>query len=361
MNSESKRTIRVLIAEDSPVIARVIATLLASDPQIEVVGTVNNGKAALDFVMAHRPDIVTMDIHMPVMDGYEATKQIMAHCPVPILIASAAVQADGIERMFRAVSYGALDLIDISELALGQDSAVGRKFIDSVKMLSRIKVVHHFLAKLEDRRLAAEMVEADCREVPQQRRSDKLLAIVASTGGPMAILTILKMLPSEISYGVVIVQHITSGFLEQFVVWLGGESHRKVKIARQGDVILPGVVYLAPCDLQMRIAEDGILQLTEEPLHDGHKPSATLLLESAARVYAGNAVAVILTGMGRDGARGMQAIRAAGGRTIAQDQASCVVFGMPKEAIDLGVIDCVCPLSSIAQEIVRIINQGGLG
>ena len=191
--NEQPKIIRVLVVEDSPVISRVIVALLSSDPQIQVAATARNGKEALELVVALKPDIVTMDIHMPIMDGYEATKQIMAHCPVPILIASAAVQADGIDRMYRAVSYGALDLIDISELALGGESAVGRKFIDSVKMLSRIKVVHHFLAKLEDRGAAAAAAMAagagplEAAGSFRQAGAPKVLAIVASTGGPMAI------------------------------------------------------------------------------------------------------------------------------------------------------------------------------
>ncbi|MBF0387243.1 MAG: chemotaxis-specific protein-glutamate methyltransferase CheB [Candidatus Omnitrophica bacterium] len=354
MENAVKRTVKVLIAEDSPVIARVLESLLSSDPQIRVVGIARNGQEAVEMAGQLVPDIITMDIHMPIMDGYEATKQIMAHCPTPILIASAAVQADGIDRMFRAVSYGALDLIDISGLALG-DKELGAKFLDSIKLLSRIKVVHHMLAKMEGRSTEPAAFSA---QTLLPRGSGKLLAIAASTGGPMAILSILKMLPVDFPCGIVIVQHITSGFLEQFAVWLKGECRLKVEIAQQGQEIRPGTVYLAPCDLQMRVSEGGILRLADEPLHDGHKPSGTVLLESVARVYRDNAVGVILTGMGKDGAKGIQEIHARGGRTIAQDEASCIVFGMPKEAITLGVVDRVCALNDIAPVIIEMINRG---
>ncbi|MBF0595024.1 MAG: chemotaxis-specific protein-glutamate methyltransferase CheB [Candidatus Omnitrophica bacterium] len=354
MDNVVKKIVKVLIAEDSPIIARVLSTLLLSDPQIQVAGIARNGKEAVEMAALLRPDIITMDIHMPIMDGYEATKQIMAHTPTPILIASAAVQADGIDRMFRAVSYGALDLIDISGLASG-DKELGTKFLDSIKLLSRIKVVHHMLAKMEGR-LTDDPFAASEALLP--RGSDQILAIAASTGGPMAILSILKMLPQDFPCGIVIVQHITSGFLEQFAVWLKGECRLKVEIAQQGQAIRPGTVYLAPCDLQMRVGEGGVLRLSDEPLYDGHKPSGTILLESVARVYREKAVAVILTGMGKDGAKGMREVKARGGRTIAQDEASCIVFGMPKEAIDLGAIDHVYPLNEIAQAIVEQINRG---
>ncbi len=354
MQQKTSKIIRVLIAEDSPFIAKVIASLISSDPQMQVVGMAHNGKEAVEMAMTLKPDIITMDIHMPVMDGYEATKQIMAHCPVPILIASAAVQADGVERMFRAVSYGALDLLDISELTIGENSVFGDKFLESIRLLSRIKVVHHLLAKLEGKHEQVPPVAP----IAQEHGTDSLLAIVASTGGPQAIYTVLKALPLNFPCGIVIVQHITSGFLEQFAQWLHNECKLTIKIAEQGEVIKSGTVYLAPCDLQMRVVRGGILHLTDEPIYDGHKPSGTVLLDSVAQVYREKAVAVILTGMGKDGAKGMVAIRAAGGKTIAQDKDSSIVFGMPKEAIDLGCIDRVCPVEEIAPQIVEIFNRG---
>ncbi|MBF0484650.1 MAG: chemotaxis-specific protein-glutamate methyltransferase CheB [Candidatus Omnitrophica bacterium] len=357
MEKEVKKIVQVLIAEDSPVIARVIENLLSSDPQIRVVGKARNGQEAVELTAQLKPDIITMDIHMPVMDGYEATKQIMAHTPTPILIASAAVQADGIERMFRAVSYGALDLIDISEIATGENKALSQKFIDSVKLLSRIKVVHHLLAKMEDRNAGMKSPPPEIVR-PKAAGLGRILAIVASTGGPMAILMVLKMLPTNFPTGIVIVQHITSGFLEQFAHWLRSECQLQIRIAQNNEEILPGVVYLAPCDLQMRVGEGGIIKISDEPLYEGHKPSGTLLLDSVAKVYKEQAVGVILTGMGKDGAKGMREIKLRGGKTIAQDEASCIVFGMPKEAISLGVIDRVCPMNEIANDIMDIFNKG---
>ncbi|MBF0533353.1 MAG: chemotaxis-specific protein-glutamate methyltransferase CheB [Candidatus Omnitrophica bacterium] len=357
MDKDLKKIVRVLIAEDSPVIAKVISTLLSSDPQIQVVGIARNGKEAVEMAGELRPDMITMDIHMPIMDGYEATKQIMAHCPAPILIASAAVQADGIDRMFRAVSYGALDLLDISELAVGENKVFGQKFIESVKLLSRIKVVHHPLAKLETGTVFSEAETPQHLEISPAKKSDRILAIVASTGGPMAILMVLKMLPADFPYPVVIVQHITSGFLEQFANWLNSECPLNVKIAEPEEIIQPGIVYLAPCDFQTRVSEGGVLRITDEPLYDGHKPSGTILLESVAKIYKQRSVAVILTGMGRDGAKGMKTIKNWGGTTIAQDQATCIVFGMPKEAIDLGAVDQVSPLNEIADHIIAAFKE----
>ncbi|MBF0521429.1 MAG: chemotaxis response regulator protein-glutamate methylesterase [Candidatus Omnitrophica bacterium] len=353
MEQKSGKIIRVLIADDSPIIAKVISSVLTSDPQIQVVGIACNGKEAVDMTADLRPDIITMDIHMPIMDGYEATKQIMAYHPTPILIASAAVKADGVDKMFRAISYGALDLIDISDLAVKDDRVCGENLVENIKLLSRIKVVHHLLAKLEGRKEEPVIVP----EIHQRHLSEKILAIAASTGGPNAIFTILKKLPQDFPYGIVIVQHITSGFLEQFVSWLRTECRIKIKIAEEGEAIHPGVAYLAPCDLQMKVAEGGILRLLNDPLYDGHKPSGSVLFESVAKVYKDNVVGVILTGMGKDGASGLKKVKASGGKTIAQDEDSCIVFGMPKAAIDIGAVDRVCALNDIAQEIVVMLKE----
>lgn len=343
-----KNIIRVLVVEDSPSMCKVLTNILNADPQILVAGVAHNGKEAAEIVPKLKPDIITMDIHMPVMDGFEATKQIMAYNPTPILIVSTSVFKVGMDKAFKAISYGALDIIEKGAMEITGDKKSGEELIEKIKFLSDIKVLHHPLAKLEGRKERPVKVV----ETPKKKILDRIVAIVTSTGGPQALLEILKRFPQNFPCGIVIVQHITSGFVEGLAEWLNSECQIKVKVAEDSEEIRPGVAYIAPCDLQMRVGEGGRIHLSNEPAHDGHRPSGDILLESVARVYKEGAVGVILTGMGRDGAMGMKAIKDMHGATIAQDEATCIVFGMPKVAIEMDVIDEVSPLGRIAEEIV---------
>lgn len=345
-----KGIIRVLVVEDSPLMCKVLTNILNPDPHILVAGIANNGKEAVEIVSRLKPDIITMDIHMPVMDGYEATKRIMAFNPTPILVVSSSVFKVGMEKVFKAISYGALDVIDKSELEIVGDEKSGEVLIQKIKFLSGVKVIHHPLAKLQK-----EMPRVDLK-VLRKKVSDKIVAIVASTGGPHALLEILKRFPKDFPCGIVVVQHITSGFVEGLVDWLDNECKIKVMIGRNSEEIRPGVAYIAPDGLQMRVEEGGKIDLSDEPAYEGHRPSGDVLLESAARAYGDGVVATILTGMGRDGAMGMKAIKQLHGRTIAQDERSCVVFGMSKAAIEMDVIDKVSPLEKIPEEIIEMLR-----
>ncbi len=346
MESGLKGIIRVLVVEDSPLMCKVLTNILNPDPHIIVAGIASNGKEAVEIVPRLKPDIITMDIHMPVMDGYEATKRIMAFNPTPILVVSSSVFKVGMEKVFKSISYGALDVIDKSELEIAGNENSGELLIQKIKFLSSVKVIHHPLAKLQRERPRFDL------EVPKKKGSAKIVAIVSSTGGPQALLEVLKRFPKDFPCGIVIVQHITKGFVEGLVDWLDNECQLKVKIAEDSEEIRPGVAYIAPDSLQMRVEEGGKINLSDEPAYEGHKPSGDVLLESVARAYGNGVVATILTGMGRDGAMGMKAIKQLNGRTIAQDEKSCVVFGMPKAAIEMDVIDKVSPLEKIPEEIV---------
>jgi len=349
MESGLKGIIRVLVVEDSPLMCKVLTNILNPDPHILVAGIANNGKEAVEIVPRLKPDIITMDIHMPIMDGYEATKRIMAFNPTPILVVSSSVFKVGMEKVFKSISYGALDVIDKSELEIVGNEKSGEVLIQKIKFLSGVKVIHHPLAKLQKERPRVDL------EVPRKKGSDKIVAIVSSTGGPQALLEILRRFPKDFPSGIVIVQHITNGFVEGLVDWLDNECQLKVKIAEDSEEIRPGVAYIAPDSLQMRVEEGGKIGLSDEPAHEGHRPSGDVLLESVARAYGNGVVATILTGMGRDGAMGMKAIKQLHGRTIAQDEKSCVVFGMPKAAIEMDVIDKVSPLEKIPEEIVAML------
>jgi two-component system chemotaxis response regulator CheB len=340
-----KAMIRVLVVDDSPLMCKILTNILNCDPQILVAAVAINGKEAVELVPRLKPDIITMDIDMPVMDGFEATKQIMASHPTPILVVSSKVFKAGMEKVFKAISQGALDVIDKSELELVGDKKSGEALITKIKFLNGVRVIHQPVAKSRIERSVVDL------KPPAKKVSDKIVAIAASTGGPQALLGILKRLPQDFPCGIVIVQHITTGFLAGLVDWLAKECKIKIKIGEDSEEIRPGVAYIAPDNFQMRVEDGGRISLSNEPACGGHRPSGDVLLESAARAYGKGVVGAILTGMGRDGAMGIKAIKQVHGKTIAQDEESCVVFGMPNAAIEMNVIDKVLPLERIAEEI----------
>ncbi len=342
--------IRVLVVDDSPLMCKLLTTVMNADPQILVVAVANDGKEAVELVPRLQPDIITMDMDMPVMDGLEATKQIMAYHPTPIVIVSSSVFKLGMERVFKAISHGALDVIDKSELEFIRDKKSGETLIAKIKSLTRVQVMDQSLVRFRHEPSIVDL------KAPKRKASDKIVAIVASTGGPKALLQILQRLPESFPCGIVIVQHITSGFLSGLVDWLAKECKIEVKIGEDSEEIRPGVAYIAPDNFHMRVKGGGKISLSDEPANNGHKPSADVLLESVAGTYGKGVRGVILTGMGRDGAMGMKAIKQSQGMTIAQSEKSCVVFGMPNAAIEMKAIDKVLPLESIAEEIVSMVR-----
>jgi len=342
--------IRVLLVEDSPLMCKVLTTVINADPQILVVAVANNGKEAVDLVPLLKPDFITMDMDMPVMDGLEATKQIMAYHPTPILIVSSSVFKQGMDKVFKAISFGALDVIDKSELEFIGDKKSGEALITRIKFLTSVRVPDQALLKFRRERSTVDL------KTGRKKVSDKIVAIVASTGGPQALLKILQRLPEDFPCGIVIVQHITTGFLSGLVDWLSKECKILVKIGADLEEIRPGVAYIAPDNFHMRVKEGGKISLSDEPANNGHRPSGDILLESVAKAYGKGGVGVILTGMGKDGAMGMKAIKQSQGLTIAQNEKSCVVFGMPNAAIETKVIDKVLPLEKIAEEIALMVR-----
>ncbi len=350
MERGTKAMIRILVVDDSPLMCKILTSILNCDPQILVAAVANNGREAVDLVARLKPDLITMDMDMPVMDGLEATRQIMTYHPTPILLVSSTVFKTGMEKVFKAISQGALDVFDKSDLELSGDKKSGEALIAKIKFLNGVGVTR--LARIKSRN---ERSVVDLK--PSVKRiSNKIVAIVASTGGPQALHEILKRLPGDFPCGIVIVQHITNGFLEGLVEWLGKECKIKVKIGEDSEEIRPGVAYIAPDNVQMRVGETGKISLSDEPACGGHRPSGDVLLESVARTYERRGVAALLTGMGRDGAMGMKAIKQLHGKTIAQNEESCVVFGMPHAAIEMNVIDKVLPLDRIAEEIVTMVR-----
>ncbi|KAB2879589.1 chemotaxis-specific protein-glutamate methyltransferase CheB [bacterium] len=372
--------IKILIAEDSPTVTMILQKIFAADDECQVIGTAKNGKEAIDKVKLLRPDIVTMDIRMPVMDGFEATKQIMTSHPTPILVISASVGKDDLNIAFNAIRAGALDIVEKPKGNLAMDyEYIGRDLIKKVKILSGVKVFHHVSGKAISARADSkqassgdmpltpasnkfgiktpstrELLAADKRLYPKAKTSSKppeVVAIASSTGGPSALLKILKNLPDTFQIPIVIVQHICEGFGQGFVDWLNKECNLTVKTAERGEVLTQGNIYVAPDGFHLLIDPGKVVRLSKSMPINGLRPCATLMMETAAKVYGGATIGVILTGMGRDGADGMKAIKDAGGLTIAQSPETCVVFGMPKEAIELGVVDKILPIERIANDL----------
>lgn len=343
-----KHLITVLVVDDSAIIRDAIINALESDNAIKVIGTAANGKEAIDLVPQLKPDIITMDIVMPIMNGLDATKHIMAYHPTPILVITSLLSKD-MEIAFKSLTSGALDVIErpsISELS-NPTSKIRKQLIDKIKILANVKVITH----LEGRVIKKEKPQL----VPTKEEIKKfqIIAIASSTGGPKTLRNILSKLPVNFPIPIVIVQHISEGFTKGLVDWWDSECRIKIQEGKDAERLCEGVVYVSPSFVHMTVTKGGRIRLEDTPPVGGHKPAANVLLSSVAEAYPQSAIGVILTGMGDDGAIGIKAIKEAGGFTIAQDEASCAIFGMPKVAIEMGVVDKVVPLDEIPEELIK--------
>jgi two-component system chemotaxis response regulator CheB len=324
--------------------ARLCAVLNA-EPGLEVVGAAGDGKQAIALCEQLRPDVITMDMMLPVMSGLAAVEYIMAHCPTPILIVSASVNRGELYKTYEALAAGAVDVMDKPR---GDDSdrKWEREFVAAVTLVARIQVITHLRARLQR---PEPTFAPDVPPVAAIGRGEyAVVAIGASTGGPAAIVEVLRGLPPSFSLPVIIVMHLGPTFSAAFADWLDGQTSRRVSYAVGGEPLtsVKGQVIMAPPDRHLYI-RDRTLQVGNGPERHSCRPSVDVLFESVADEYGPNAAACLLTGMGRDGAAGLGAIRAHGGLTIAQDEATSVVYGMPREAARLGAVEHVLPLDQI--------------
>jgi two-component system chemotaxis response regulator CheB len=333
------RPIRVLVADDSELFRELLARVIASEPGFEVVAVAADGNAAAALASGLKPDVITMDLNMPDADGFSGIARIMADTPTPILVLTAnREEAVG----FRALSLGALDILEKPQATTDLDD-YGRLLRSRLRLLAGVKVIRH-VRGLRERAAAAARRPVGRAE---------LVTIGASLGGPRALAALLRGLPPAFRAPIAIVQHIADGFTEGLASWLAGETHLDVHEARDGEPLVAGTVLLAPTGRHLVLGE-GVARLSDAPPVDTFKPSVTPLLLSAARVYGSRVCGVILTGMGRDGAEGLKAIREAGGPTLAQDEATSAVFGMPRAAIELGAVDRVLPLDDIPRALAEL-------
>ncbi|MGC8781187.1 MAG: chemotaxis-specific protein-glutamate methyltransferase CheB [Anaerolineae bacterium] len=340
--------IRVLIVEDSPTLRMLLKTVLESDPEIAVIGMATSGEEGVRQALALKPDLITMDVHLPGMDGFTATRRIMEQQPTPIVIVSSSVDHHEVMTTFNAIQAGALDVLRKPTSIDHPDfAALRERLITTVKLMAEVKVI---------RRYRSPMAARGAGERPQAGRPYSLVAIGASTGGPAALNAILKELPAGFPLPVLVVQHMTAGFTAGLVSWLQLESRLTVKVAEDGENLRPGTVYVAPDDTHLVVAARGVVGLSKAPPVSHVRPSATVLFESVARVYGGDAIGVLLTGMGDDGAVGLRAMRERGALTIVQDEATSAVYGMPKAAVELGAAGQVLPLPQIPGAILAAVG-----
>lgn len=348
--------IKVLIVDDSPSVRLLLKHLLERDSRIEVIGAAEDGLAAVNFLEAGtpRPDVVLMDIHMPKLDGFEATRQIMETNPLPIVICTATADPQELAVAFRSMEAGAVACVE-KPVGPGDKEFETRSenLRQTIKLMSEVKVVRRWAKPRQPARprIATTMPAETRMTLP------RIVGIGASTGGPPVLQTILTALPRDFPAPLVIVQHIARGFLPGMVEWLNQTTGLHIHIAAHGAIPAPGHAYIAPDDFHLGVSSSGRLLLAREPAEGGLRPSVAWLFRSLAREWGSNAIGVLLTGMGRDGATELKEMRDAGCITIAQDRETSVVHGMPGEAILIGAAMHVLPADRIAGALITEVSR----
>jgi len=342
--------IRVLIAEDSAVAREYLVHLVQEDPELEMVAAARNGIEAIELAERLRPDVILMDVHMPEMNGYDATREIMTRVPTPIVMVSASINGDEVAMSFEALQAGALTLLEKPGGPGHPDEmATTERLRETVKLMAGVKVIRRFPHRQRPVPRPPDIHTPD--------RQIRVVAIGASTGGPPVVADILRDLAPDLRVPILVVQHITRGFSEGLAQWLGQTTGLTVKLAEPGEATRAGAVYLAPDGLQMGITKNGRIEMTKKLVDDTFCPSVSHLFRSVAEAFGRSALGILLTGMGRDGATGLQQIQEAGGITIAQDEETSVIFGMPAEAIRLGAAKYVLPPMGIAAAIRSLVTR----
>lgn len=351
--------LRVLVVEDSVTVRRHLCDALAADPAIEVAAEAGDGTQAIHLCEALRPDVVTMDMMLPSMSGLAATEYIMAHCPTPILIVSSSTNRGEVFKTYEALAAGAIEVLE-KPRGTEIEGEWEQRFIATVKLVSRVRPVTHVrarLASLAQERQAANASPPRGTITPPNHRY-RLVAIGASTGGPGAILQVMRALPHDFDLPLLVVLHISEPFAAAFAGWLDSQTRFRASYAVDGQLAssTSGRVTIAPPDSHL-VVNKGRLRLTRDPERHSCRPSIDVLFESMADEYGAATAACLLTGMGRDGARGLLTIRQAGGMTIAQDEATSIVYGMPREAVLLGAAQHVLPLTEIGPAMAALAAQ----
>lgn len=349
-----QQKIKVLVVDDSAFMRKVISDILSSDDNIEVIGTARNGKDGIEKAQLLRPHVITLDVEMPVMDGITALEKLQKIDPAPKVIMLSSLTNNGGEATMKALDIGAIDFV------LKPTSSIVHFNIDDIKvdLIKKVKsAVTSNLLRYTEPGIAPMRVKTEPKQGTQFQGDLKyIIAIGTSTGGPRALQAVIPYLPANIPAAVLIVQHMPPGFTKSLASRLDGLSEINVKEAENGDVLKPGWAYLAPGDYHMAVGKasrEFQININQELPMTGHRPSVNYMMNSVADCGHKNLIAVMMTGMGSDGSIGIEKIKSVGGNTIAQNEETCVVYGMPKSAVATGAIDKIVPLNDIAKEIIK--------
>lgn len=344
--------VSVILVDDSPIVLNILKRILGSSPEIKILGTASNGQEGLAQVKALNPDVVCTDLLMPVMDGLKFTKEIMKSYPRPILVISSALEGQNEHNVFNLLKAGALDVFPKPAGGTESDYArIREQLVNKIKILKSIPVQKKIIQTP-----SSEPTSFIKTQNVTRNKKIEYIVIGASTGGPNAIQKLLERLPSNISAPIICVQHISDGFIESLVKWLNDNTKLKVKIMEEGETPLAGTVYFPQDKTHLVIGMDGKLRTSREISHNGHTPCIDITFKSFARYFGENTLGVILTGMGEDGAAGLLSIRHTGGHTIGEDSSTCVVYGMPRVAKEIGAVEFALPLYEIPQKILGLLQ-----
>ncbi len=338
-----------MIVEDSTVVRALLTHIVTADPRLTVVAAVASAEEAIAALPHVRPDVISMDIQLPGMDGLEATRRIMADRPTPIVVISASIEAASLASSMDALRAGALSVVE-KPVGFGHGAfdAVSREICTQLAIMSDVAVVR--------RRIRARDPDAPGVRVPVAPR---MLLVAASTGGPQAVARLFGALPAVLPVPVMLVQHMGEAFMEGYATWLQSVVPQRVVIAQDGGMPVAGTIHVAPGGRHLRIGRDGRMRIGGDAAVGGQRPAATALIQSAGEALSGAAIAVVLTGMGEDGAEGVRALIAAGGAAIAEHESSAVVYGMPAAAVRMGAL--ALPIDMIAPHLERTMARTGIG
>lgn len=340
--------IRILLVARNAGLQALVEKAIQTDGEVQLVGLATSGAEAIKMATKLKPDLIVVGLRLEDPHSANVIKDIMIETPAPVVMIAHDAGPDLGNLSVQALASGALAVIAApAESSNHLDEASTRQFLSTLKAMSQVKVVRRWRERLSPRRRPSSVASGPI----------SIVGIAASTGGPTALLSILRNIPSDFPAPILVVQHISPGFIEGLAAALGAALPLDVKVATDGDPLTPGTVYLASDGLQLGLASRTKLRVADAPPVNGFRPSATYLFDSIARVFGSESLAVVLTGMGNDGTKGLHAIRKAHGKTIAQDELSSVVFGMPKAAIDSGFVDLVLPLEGIARELIRLTSS----
>jgi two-component system chemotaxis response regulator CheB len=354
MSTSGGKRIRVLVVEDSPVVRELLVHLISRDPRLEVVGTADDGLQALEQAQRLAPDVITMDIHMPRMDGLEATRLIMERTPTPVVVVSSSSARSEVAASFRIMEVGALAMVGKPRGASGEEA---RKLVQTIRLMAEVKVVRRWPRAAQG---AAAAAPRPLPAPPVMAVPARVVALGASTGGPLVLRTILAGLRGDFPVPLLITQHISPGFTEGFAQWLTQSTGFPVALARHGEVLTPGGAYVAPDGMHLLVEPEGRAcrsLLSSDPPENGHRPAVSRLFRSVASGFGAHAVAVLLSGMGRDGAAELRLLRECGALTVAQSLDSAVVPGMPGAAVELGAAVHVLAPADIAVILMRSVER----